>query len=258
MNAFEVRHGMLATAIVLMLTACRYATPGTEAPSVMPTPSVLDTQIPTPTVVPPPESSPTVLASESPTSTPALSDRERSDTFWDGAVGGHSTYYYESLADIFADSDLVVVGRMTRIHEGETYSEPMPSGYPTPTIKFFYATVSVESVLKGVVESRNPGTVDLRLLGDHQVMSPYMPAHRQLLFLRNGAELMKERGEAPDVQELWRYAYLPLGEGGVVRDIDGTARAQRDLGRCCPDLFPVTLEGRSFEDVVDEVEAESR
>lgn len=125
--------------------------------------------------------------------------------------------------------------------------------HPDPTLKFFYVTVSIESVIQGSAHSPDAGVVDVRLVGDHSKLKPFVTDHRLLLFLKNGAELLREEGRPPEEQEPWRFVYLPLGPGGVVRDMNGVARAQREFADCCRDFYPASDDGAPFDAVVESI-----
>jgi len=256
------------TVVCLLLAGCSAMTgfvptsPSTTVP--------LDTvaQSPTPVAEPTAARSPAATASASlaastrQTASPPLTTIPSgtddpivaSTRFWDLSTGGDSLFWFESLREITADSDLVVVGRVTAVRPADTVTLGDPETYESE-IDFAYVTVEIEEVLSGVPATRTSGSVDLRIpiwQTPLDEVAADLPDDRHLLFLINGAEYSAEVGDPAAEQERWRYIYHLNGPGAVVRDIDGIARGARTEN---PDLFPAPVEGVAFEEVVERTRA---
>jgi hypothetical protein len=183
-----------------------------------------------------------------------LPDLARSDAFWEGTVSsGYRIPMYETLGEAVSDAHLIVVGRVTDVREGESYTIEV-EGQERPGPRFFYATITIDESLYGEPETRTPGTIDLRLIaGDpSDNTAEYIPDHANLFFLHNDAVLAEENGRPQEEVEYWRYSYGVRGLGGVIRDIDGVARILNDMRDHAP-LFPTRLDGDPFEEVVQRV-----
>lgn len=196
------------------------------------------------------------METATPTVSSTLTDRELSDRYW-GALTHFGLYgwTYDSLAEITRDSHLVVRGRVTdlrsEMHQGFEEGEFMGRG-----VRVVYGIVTVHEVLKGVPETRVPGTVEVAQLGWEGLTVADLPQHDVILFLKNYAQMRVDEGAAPSEDPPGRYYYRrPNGYQCVLRNIEGQIEII-DGPRGWQDAFgpfPSGLVGRSFDDVAAQI-----
>jgi hypothetical protein len=187
-----------------------------------------------------------------------MTARERSDWFWNSVSHfGVYSLQYDSLAEITADSHLIVVGRVVDLQSGslEAFEEP-PEGGPPRTRYTTFGVVAVDDVLKGKAEMQIPGQILVARLA-HSGMSPVdLPDGRVILFLKNYASMRAEGGHAvsPDAADKFYYA-RPNGYQGALRDLNGIVQivdAPRGWEYAIRP-FPLHQDGRPFAEVVDRI-----
>lgn len=229
-----------------------------EFPSTPP-PTVPETASPQATSTPEPSILPTAVPSLA-TATPInpSAEKARSDAFWEALVGVGALYNfeYDSLADISADVDLIVRGRIA-----DVYIAPDRTG--EEELDTIWATVAVEDILKGEPITRNPGTIEVMLWfpGQWDTVRTNVPSEDALFFLMYDTADAIRRGDDIRNPEWSRYTYWRPNDQAVLRNIDGRVSViARDeiIEEWGPDRFPVPLEGQPFDDVVSQAAALSR
>lgn len=130
---------------------------------------------------------------------------------------------------------------------------------PAPAASTFYARVAVHEVLLGNARSLEPGWVDIRLLRGIttpiEELASLMPDHLSLFFLADLEVSAEQAGLPSESASQWRYRYAINGPGGIIGEIDRTARVHDDWLELAP-LFPNEFEGQPFDDVVQQVRDE--
>lgn len=177
---------------------------------------------------------------------------EHSDAFWNPIQqSGLYGYNYDSLADISQSVHAIVRGRIAALRVGDF----MPYEGEAVPIPILIATVTIDEVLKGELESRTGTTIEVSLdppwpEWESQLL-PSLPAHDHLFFLMNDAQQRAELGY-PARADNERYLYWrPNGDQAVLRIIDGkVAVIEPEPGR-----YPESLHGTPVEQVTDTIEA---
>jgi hypothetical protein len=182
---------------------------------------------------------------------------EASDAFWNwwfddcffGAFDLPS-----SLAQVSANADLIVRGRIVDLYIGE-YWRSIGIDFRDPLA---YVRVEVDEVLKGDPAWRNPGFVEVGLGHAFDAMESVrvkLPDHEHLWFLTWDGER-----DPINESEIAPYAYyapdykLPT----ILRNIDGKVQVinpdtlKRAYGRS---QFPLPLDGTDFAGLLDKVRA---
>lgn len=183
-------------------------------------------------------------------SAPPLSPEERSEAFWDPLSHyGHFMYNFDSLGAMINGSDLVVRGRIVEVRQGREVVFPDDVAV-VADLKFIIATVAVDEVLKGDVQTRTPGTLEIELWLPQPTMYEQVranvPGHDHLFFLLNVALESRRWDQEPNDGDEHTYALTNLQ--GILRNIDGVTRG---LDREEPEAFSAALEDDPFEEVVD-------
>lgn len=242
---------------VVATTLSPSADPSLPEPSRTPAASFTMAPTTSPDLTPSSEPSAPVQSSAPPEPTPTIgpdpsddpqSILERSDTFWEAVTAGEYAFpRFHTLREMTDVSDLVVVGRFSEIRFGdEVY------GFPVSR-----ATVLVDEILKGTLETQVPGTFVQQLLpptgSSEETVQESLPSHQHLLFLWFSPSAKERRGETPREDDPQRYDYFLLnGDQAVLRSIGGVTRV---LSSSNLTVFPGELDGRSFDEVVDQVRA---
>ena len=255
-------HAALAVLASLVAACALLPAAGTSpAPSEAATPSPAGLSSPAPSLATStPLVTPTAAASSTPAPSPEESglddaDKAHSNTFWESlvAVGGLYNFEYESLNDITADVDLIIMGRIESVYRAPEKTGPEEFDY-------IWATVAVEDVLKGEPVTRTPGTVEVLLWpsGPWKRVSENVPSESALFFLMNEAAHLLRRGETIRDPEWAQYVYWRPNDQAVLRDFGGRISViARDevIDEWGADRFPLPLDGRPFDQIVSQVAA---
>jgi hypothetical protein len=253
--------GKLASSLgAVLVAACSVAGPtvtlpsatGSLAPTLLPssppgTPGVATKSTPLyPTMVNPTSSAQS--GSQPPSVSPEGHDRPRSDAFWRSITHvGHYGLTYESLSEITAATHLIVRGHVTGAREGYFY----PYGGGSDQIPITVGLFTIDEILKGQPESRQPGVIEVAELADTETTSANLPSDGVLLFLMNEAQQRAEAGNPLTDPEQERYTYLrPNGYQCVLRNWNGRVIV---TDRNEIEGFPEALHGTDFAAVIDEV-----
>lgn len=129
-------------------------------------------------------------------------------------------YRYSSLAEIVADSHLIVRGRLVGSVDGTIQSfeeNPLHKG-----LLVTFGVVAIDEVLKGVPASEAIGTILVARLGRAGVPESALPKEDVILFLKNYAQMRLDEGTAASADPRDRYYYArPNGYQGLLRVVDG-------------------------------------
>jgi hypothetical protein len=184
---------------------------------------------------------------------------EASDAFWNhwfvdcwfgaGDLTG-------SLAEAYANADIVIRGRIVDLYIGEYWRMMAEDDFSYPLA---YLKVQVDEVLKGTPAARTPGFVEVQIGHAFDAMNSLraqLPDHEHLWFLTwdghydrgplNQSEIAPYAYFAPDYQ-------LPT----ILRNVDGKVEVikpemlKRAYGR---DQYPLALDGTSFDKLVEKVQ----
>ncbi len=213
----------------------------------------------------PPSPTATAAAIAAPATAPATQPAPSvapmtAEEFWASLFAGDPDFAtYPSLQALATDSDAVVVGSFAGLETGPTYA-----GEYGGAIVMGALTLKIDRVLHGEVQTKTPGTlVVLLLLGfrfaGHEAdpwqerlasLQGAMPAGRGVFFLANMAAGVAKTGGDPKRPEADPYMYQVMSSQGYLRDVAGKVEAPiwHTSG------WPESLRGRSFEDVVIEIE----
>lgn len=151
-----------------------------------------------------------------PDAEPALSD-----WYW-AAMNSYvpSGFHYASLADITADSHLIIRGRVIGLSQGGI--EPFDDTFYVKSMPVTFGVVAVDEVLKGSPESKAPGTILVARLAGGEMSETDLPQDEVILFLKNYAEMRRDFGALPAGDTDDRYYYVrPNGYQAVLRNRDG-------------------------------------
>lgn len=248
---------MPRTFVVMLVLAtvvgCRVGSPTGSMPSPSQTPPSSVTAVSTSEAASPTMSaSPTVPATVPAPSATTPGPEGRSEAFW-GALTYSATFvdHFDSLRDMTDSVDLVVVGRMTAAAPGRVVAGPEDA-----PLSFLTVTFAVDEVIRGSVESREPGSIEVEFFlpspGVLDTVVANVPSDRQLLFLLNGAAMDRQAGKPVTDQERDRYTYLLPNFQAVLRDIDGVASRPPVPEEDRAD-FPAELNGERFDDLVTRI-----
>jgi len=178
--------------------------------------------------------------------------------------GDPASISYPSLSAIARDADVVVVAT-----PGELVKGPANADEYGITAYMATLTLNIERVVRGKVNSRQPGTLALWvLLGvgdsryDYQAefdrLLGNVPRGRTIFFLSNMAEWTRKFGGSPDQPAADPYAYEVLGGQGFLRELNGKlepARLSNDALATMAGRWQEDLRGRPFDETVRALEA---
>lgn len=178
----------------------------------------------------------------------STSQRDASDRFWARVTpqSALEAEHYESLSDMTASADAVVLGRIVEVLPGRVFGNP--ASYPVgAAASYATAIVEVTDVLSG-----DPGARTLQLellLPDAEVLADLqaaLPRERAVYFLRNKGHEAALLGLPPNVQANERPFFRLVNTRAVLRDIDGNVAApvSADEG------FLLELDGTPFSDLL--------
>lgn len=227
----------------------------TELPSS--TAAIAPTELPSPVVEPSPNAQPSPgLVATAPATPPLnLSERERSERYWN-AVTDYGLYgqRYDSLEDITRAVHLVIRGRVTGFQPGQIHPFASDLG-PRQTI---FGIVTVDEVLKGEPQMKVPGTVLVAELGWPDMTLADLPSGEAIFFLMNYAQQREEDGVAPSADENDRFYYArPNGYQAVLVNLGGRVEVPADPAddwpSSFPSKFPARLDGVAFDEVAASV-----
>lgn len=192
-------------------------------------------------------------------STPPSSDAPEAtssdaDSFWIEAVGtGPEFITFPSLKAAVQGSDAVVVGTISSIKNGPEHRDDYGNVGHFATVD-----VVIDEAIRGVVATRNPGHVEMRIvLGvsravddvtfeeQFRSLEASLPKEQALLMLFNTADYAKRIGAPPNSGED-AFAYELFGGQSVIRNASGSAKPFPMEG------WTEELSGRTFESVVEE------
>jgi hypothetical protein len=190
---------------------------------------------------------PTASATATPASSAAVpadivAGKRASDDFWRPLEFGCFFGFFDiprSLREVYDEADIVLTGRMVDLRARSLM------GGDTVAI---YAVISPTEVIRGGPALRNGTTETLPVLIGWKTMSVF----EQL------------RSRIPDHDHLWfiyggtagHYGTVNDSRVAVLREINGTVRVIEPRSiteRYGSDHYPVTLEGTSFEELLDRV-----
>jgi hypothetical protein len=154
----------------------------------------------------------------------------RSDQFWNRLwFSGASAPHFDSMEEMQAASDVVVLGTIIQVEEGRIFGDPHPDN-PHPEeelVAYVTATIEIDRVLVGSLE--DPGAARIRL----ELPMPRQDAVRELVgdgpaepavfFVFNAGRLAAAQGRPLEIQEIEREYYALVAFGAVVRNFDGKA-----------------------------------
>jgi hypothetical protein len=186
-----------------------------------------------------------------------VTDRVRSDRFWQSITHFAAYgYRYDSMDEMVADAHLIVRGRVTSLRAGtiDRFEDGGPRG--TDAMRVTFGIVTITEVLKGDPQSRDAGTIEVARLGWSWMTEDDLPSEEVLLFLKNYAQMRVEEGApvASTSDDRFHYARANGYQcalrnlDGVVDLVDGPPGWEQDFGP-----FPSDQNGRPFADVVVEV-----
>jgi hypothetical protein len=159
-----------------------------------------------------------------------IADRQRSDHFWRHLwFHGGAAIDHQSLAQLNASSDAVVLGRIERVDVGRIFGSPHPDNPNPEDERVHYANlrIAVESVLLGDTHSTGEllqlevplprtSTID-------DVQGGAVPGERSVFWIFNAGLSAAEQGHPAEyVARQMPYSAL-VQFGAVVRDLDGRA-----------------------------------
>ncbi len=186
-------------------------------------------------------------------------ERELSDAFWNAYVRStpypdFREWWFQSVEDMADAAHLVVVGRIAEVYVGEMWV-----GHPDfPSDPFAYARIAVDEVFNGEPVSREPGSIEqqLGLVGTawEPPEATDIPHGRALFFLMHEATYLEGREQPPRTSDIAPFAYFDPAPESVMRDIGGLVRIVEPDGMLHmygSDYYPLSLEGTSFDDLVD-------
>ncbi len=174
----------------------------------------------------------------------APTDLTESNRFWEWLIPMQCPFPrwdWNTLKGMATDAEVIVRGRAIAI-KGRFDRKYNQS---TAVITF-----EITELLKGHPMSRVDGTVDLLSYegdGDSWSLKSNLPGGEHLLFLMNVGGV-----EGADATEDERYSYFLPSYQTVLRELDGRL-SLFDVQDQGPGIFLNALDGRPFEDVVDEI-----
>jgi hypothetical protein len=209
----------------------------TPVPTQSELPAPASTEAATPAATGTPTETATPTAAATPTASEELSNLEASDRFWNYFFG---TCFFgvdddPTLRSMFNESVAVIRGPIA----GVTVVDEVGSDVVS-------LTVMPGEVLKGPLNTRADGTIEVRLGSDLDPPADHMrmfPAHDNLWFLWTDTSS----------GTYWDADYA---QTSIIRDIDGVVRVIRPrlvAEAFSASAFPVRFEGTSFEELVERV-----
>lgn len=181
----------------------------------------------------------------------AGSDRRSSDLFWSLAwIDGVQAEGYTSPADIYGNTDAVVVGHLKSIEPGRVIGDTANDN----AAHYVTVTLEIERTLRarpGALPTDGPLKLEL-VSFQQEVVDKMIDAFRPergLYFLTSKGLDAARDGEATDVQAIEAAYHRLAVADGVIREIGGLA-----LTRPSPDesLF-AEVENESFRSVVQDI-----
>ena len=186
--------------------------------------------------------------------TTGMTEQERGDWFWEYQTHfGDDILVYDSLADITANANLIVRGRLVDMRPGEIWPFSLNMQQEMGPLRAAFAIVEIDEVLKGTPQTKSPGTIIASDLGLERGTLDDLPEGEVTLFLMNYAQQRIETDSPPSPDEDDRYYYVrPNGYQGVLRNVDGRVWLV-DPERPWENEFPVPLDGKPYDEVVDRI-----
>jgi hypothetical protein len=161
------------------------------------------------------------------------------------AFNGREAEHYETVEEMAANSEVVVLGRLAWVADGRSYGDPE---HDASVVQFASVGLEVHEVLAGqprmpgqdlvvefLIPSGKVGVIDLK---------ETMPAEEAIFFLRNKGSEVARWGWAEDAVAVEAGFYRLVSTQGVVRNVDGRA------SHTSLDTDPVRLRQSVFDDVV--------
>jgi hypothetical protein len=187
------------------------------------------------------------IAVVQPTTAPAYREAA-SDQFWNRFyVVAMAVERYNSLEDLAASSDAVLVGHISRVQAGRTFGSAR-SGF----VHYSAVTIGVDRILAARTPVHSEIRLELMSMGDSppEFQPSEIPAEPMLLFLRNkGIEAAMygwpeetQRDEAPYFRRTVNQA--------VLRQLDGRVVVLPEA----EDDYILSWDGRSFDELVGHVQ----
>jgi hypothetical protein len=177
------------------------------------------------------------------------------EDFWTTVTSyAPTSFHYESLDAIVADSHLILRGKLVGVTEGRV----APFDLGLSDLPVVFTLVQVEEVLKGVAESREPGgAVLVARFARAGTSESELPKDEVILFLKNYARMRVDFGASPAGDADDRYYYArPNAYQAVLVNRDGTLfapPAPPEWGYAYGP-FPGDLNGLAFADVAELIE----
>ena len=180
---------------------------------------------------------------------------EISDRFWAvNADFGPTAFTYASLAEMTADADLIVVGRVVGTRMGGPVPVDDPGGEQARPVRF--GVVAVDEVVKGRPNMLDAGVVLVRSLSSQDATVGGLPPEQFVIFLKSYEQLQAEFGKGlyNDANDRFYYA-RPNGYQAVLRNINGVLTVVEGLDgeAAAPGAFPAPLAGQPFDDVLEAI-----
>lgn len=164
-----------------------------------------------------------------------------------------------SLDEVIANSDAIVLGRLTAIEPGRVVGQPV-EGIPGAQVLFANVTVTVTEVLRGALpeSDRTQLTLEVLLPGRRDfselvTLNTSMPRSPSIFFVRSNATTAAAMGLPTEVQERERSLYHLTVQRALLSNEGGSAIAPiwTDHG----DFFQ-RFEGRAFDPIVEEIRSD--
>ena len=179
-----------------------------------------------------------------------------SDRFWEANSDFAPTAFsYGALAEITADSHLIIRGRVVgaRVDEAPPVNDPGGEmGGRSVTV----GLVAIDEVLKGVPNILEPGAVLVAHLGSKDLPAAELPRGEVVIFLKNYERIRAEFGKGLFNDPIDRFYYSrPNGYQAVFRNLDCVVRLVRDPDgwEGAADQFPAPLDGQAFDDLLGDI-----
>jgi hypothetical protein len=179
--------------------------------------------------------------------------------------GDPGSVSFLSLAAIAVASDAVVIASPGVLVKGPDFPDEYGNVIHLATL-----TLNIERVIRGTVETKQPGTLALRFwlgVGDtggydytdvFARLAGSKPSGRAILYLANMAALNERMGGPPDHWQADPYAYEILGGQGYLREVDGLIEPPSVPGEALARMagaWQTELRGRPFDEVVASLDA---
>jgi hypothetical protein len=194
----------------------------------------------------------TTPAAQMPTQAMGADEIAKSDRFWAAmAFVGPTNFMYDSLADMTADADLVILGRVVGIRVAGPLPARDPGGEHARIQRV--GVVVLDAVLKGRPIMGDAGKVLVAGLVSSDRTEADLPREQFVIFLKNCGQLKLDAGRGLFNDDSDRLYYArPNGYQAVLRDINGAVRITESSEGWLvePDAVPAPLAGQRFDAIL--------